>query len=183
MQYLTQDTAAVDMRAMSIRAVVTDIDGVLTNGTFGYATEDTMKFFDAHDGQGLVIVKDLGFVTGVISGKSSEANRRRARELRLDFCCESVDNKIAMFLKVCHDFALKPSECLYVGDDLPDIPVLRAVGVGVAVANASPHLDRFALLKTQRTGGHGAVREAIDWLLQRQGKLEETVMRYANLTG
>lgn len=180
MIFLKVTPEEIDERASEIRAIITDIDGVWTNGHFGYANTDEIKFFNAHDGQGVVLAKKMGFIVGAISGKGAEANRRRARDLGIDFLHEGVKDKLAVFEEVCATYNLAPAECLYLGDDLPDIPVIIAAGIGIAVKNAMPVLDRFADLKTERVGGNGAVREVIDWLLERQGRAEAAIQLYAN---
>ena len=167
---------AVDPR--SIRAVVLDVDGVLTDGRIGYGGDDEIKFFDVKDGHAIKLLLRAGIKVGLLSGRASAANRRRAQELGLSFVYEGEKDKRAAFGRLLTQQTLTAEQVLYMGDDLVDIPVLRAAGVGVAVADAGPEVQRGADWVTAAPGGHGAVREAAVWLLKEQGKWDELIARY-----
>ena len=161
-----------------IRAVISDIDGVLTNGTVGYGAPDFIKFFNYRDGHWLKMAKRHGYIVGLISGRSSEANRRRAGELGLDFCKEDIINKITAFEEVLAEYDLKPEECLYVGDDIIDAPVMSRVGIAIAVADAVPALDEFAHWRLKTPGGHGVFVEILERLFRESGIWDEVLERY-----
>ena len=162
-----------------IRAVVLDVDGVLTDGRIGYgAAPDELKFFNVRDGHGIVLLRRAGYRVGILSGRSSGANRRRAEELSLDFVYEGERDKVSAFERLLSEQNLEAEECLYVGDDVVDIPVMRAAGVAVAVADAVPELDEHADWTTAAPGGHGAVREVAVWLLRQRGQWDELMRRY-----
>ena len=165
-------------RFQKIRAVISDIDGVLTDGTVGYGTSDFIKFFNYRDGHWMKMAKRQGYIVGLISGRSSEANRMRAKELGLDFCKEDRGNKLLAFEEVLAEFNLKPEECLYVGDDVIDAPVMRRAGIGVAVADAVPFLDEVADWRLNTPGGHGAFVEIFERLFKESGVYDEVLERY-----
>ena len=161
-----------------IRAIISDIDGVLTNGTVGYGLEDFVKFFNYRDGPWLKMAKRHGYIVGLISGRSSAANRKRAGELGLDFCKEDIHNKLTAFEEILAEYDLKPEECLYVGDDIIDAPVMSRVGIAVAVADAVPVLDEFADWRLQTPGGRGVFVEILDRLFRESGIMDEVLERY-----
>ena len=163
----------------NIDIVVLDIDGVLTDARIGYAgDEHEIKFFNVRDGLGINLLRRAGFRVGLLSGRGSEANRRRARELALDFIIEGEKDKAAGFDRLLHDLGATPEQCCYLGDDLIDLPVLRRVGLAVAVADAAEEVKRVAAVVTRRKGGQGAVRELAEWLLKEQGRWTEVIEAY-----
>ena len=165
-------------KAQRIRALVLDIDGVLTDGRIGYVGETEVKAFHVRDGHGLKLARRAGLKVGALSGRASAANRRRAAELEFDFLYEGCKDKAAAFVGLLAEQGLRPEECLVIGDDLVDLPVLRAAGIAVAVADAIPELDAVCDFRTTLPGGAGAVREAIEWLLKETGRWEGLVQRY-----
>ena len=166
-------------RVEKIRAVILDVDGVLTDGRFGYAGDGgEVKFFHARDGHGIKLLRRAGLLVGILSGRGSAANRRRAVELGMHFVYEDEKNKRAAFERILAEQNLRAVECLYVGDDLVDVPVLRRAGIGVAVADAVPEARAAADWCTRAPGGAGAVREVAEWLLRKQGKWAEVTERY-----
>ncbi len=162
-----------------IRAVVMDIDGVLTDGRIGYgATPGEIKFFDVKDGHAIKLMQRAGLQVGVLSGRKSEANRQRCVELGLDFAYEGEKDKGAGLEKLLAERGLKGEECLYMGDDLIDLPPMRKCGIAVAVGDAVAEVVAEADWTTRAGGGRGAVREAGEWLLKQQGKWAEVTKRY-----
>lgn len=161
-----------------IKALVLDIDGVLTDGRMGYSAGDEIKFFNAHDGHGIKMLMRAGFKVGALSGRSAEANRKRAKELCFDFLYENKKNKKEAFAILLEENALKAEECLYIGDDVVDLPVLRQVGIGVTVADAPEYMDEYIDFRTKASGGYGAVREVCEWLLKQRGEWEKQMERY-----
>lgn len=163
---------------LKIKAVVLDVDGVLTDGRSGYSDDGEIKFFNMKDGHWMKMAMRTGLKVGMLSGRSCEANRRRAEELGLSFCYENCKDKLESFRKLLKELELKADECMYLGDDVIDMPVMKRAGVAVAVADAVPELDEVADFRTKLPGGHGAVYEAIRRLLQEQGKLDQVMERY-----
>ena len=163
-----------------IRAIVLDVDGVLTDGRIGYGggSPREIKFFDVRDGQGIRLALRAGLQVGILSGRKSQANRVRAKELGLSFLYEGCLDKLAGWEQMLADLGLKPEECMYIGDDVVDMPPMRRAGFPVAVADAAPELDSVAMFRTQHFGGRGAVREAIEILLKGQGKWDSVLEKY-----
>ena len=162
-----------------IKAIVCDVDGVLTDGRIGYRDDgNEIKFFHVRDGHGIVLALRAGLRVGILSGRRSLANRTRAEELKLSFLYEGCRNKAEGFRTLLAEQGLKPEECMYIGDDVVDMPPMRRAGFPVAVADAVPELDSVAVLRTQHSGGRGAVREAIDILLKGQGKWDSVLAKY-----
>lgn len=162
-----------------IRALILDVDGVLTDGRIGYGSQEgEIKFFDVKDGQGLALLRRAGLKAGILSGRASAANRQRAAELSLDFLYEGEKDKLAGFERLLREQALGSEECLYVGDDLVDLPVMRRAGLAAAVADAVPEVREAAHWVTEAPGGRGAVRELVTRLLKLQGKWDAVTACY-----
>lgn len=162
-----------------IKAIVLDIDGVLTDGRIGYRDDgNEIKFFHVRDGHGIVLARRAGLKVGILSGRRSLANEVRAQELKLDFLYQATLNKGDGFDKLLEEQGLTAEECMYVGDDLVDIPPMKKAGFAVAVGDGVPELDQVCHFRTKSTGGCGAVREAIEYLLKGQGKWEDLLARY-----
>ncbi len=161
-----------------IKALVLDIDGVMTDGRMGYSAGDEIKFFNAHDGHGIKMLMRAGFKVGALSGRQAVANRKRAEELAFDFLYENKKNKKEAFALLLEENSLKAEECLYIGDDVVDLPVIRRAGIGVVVADAPEFMDEYADFRTKAAGGYGAVREVCEWLLKQRGEWEKQMERY-----
>lgn len=150
----------------AIRLLVLDVDGVLTDGRLYFGVRgEVLKVFDVRDGYGLTALQRAGIAVAVISGRRSAAVRARCRELRVRYVLQGVSDKLAAFERLRTRLELSSSDCACVGDDLPDVPLLNAVGVSFAVADAHPQVRRAAMRVTRHGGGRGAVREVCDLLL------------------
>lgn len=172
--------AKVASKAKQISVLLMDVDGTLTDGSVTLAsTPDNhaleIKTFDAHDGQGLTLAVTAGLRTGVITGRSSAALRRRCKELDIEFVYEKQGHKIAAYEDVLRKTGAKESEVAFLGDDLPDLMVMRRVGLSVAVANAAPEVRRAADYRTKAPGGKGAAREVVELILKSKGVWEEMI--------
>lgn len=172
--------AKVASKAKQISVLLMDVDGTLTDGSVTLAsTPDNhaleVKTFDAHDGQGLTLAVTAGLRTGVITGRSSAALRRRCKELDVEFVYEKQGHKIAAYEDVLRKTGAKESEVAFLGDDLPDLTVMRRVGLSVAVANAAPEVRRAADYRTKAPGGKGAAREVVELILKSKGVWEEMI--------
>jgi len=167
----------VAARAKKIRVLIMDVDGVLTDGHIWLlsrrdGTASEIKGFSAYDGAGLKLARAAGLRTGIITGRESTAVAQRARECEIEFVYQHRATKMASFEEIVQITGAAKHEVAYVGDDLPDIPVMQRVGLAVAVANAAPEVKRAAHLVTKRSGGDGAVREVIELIVKAQGKWE-----------
>jgi 3-deoxy-D-manno-octulosonate 8-phosphate phosphatase (KDO 8-P phosphatase) len=170
--------AAVAARARKIRVLLMDVDGVLTAGQVylmpladGTAVE--MKAFHSQDGAGLKLARDAGLRTGVISGRESAAVTRRAQEVGMEFVFQGRGEKVPAYEEILRVAGVRDSDVAYIGDDLPDLPILERVGLAIAVANAVEEVRRAVHHVTRRTGGDAGVREAIEGILKAQGKWRE----------
>lgn len=161
-----------------IRAVVLDIDGVLTDGRVGYDGERKIKFFNYRDGHWIKLALRSGLLVGALSGARSPANAQRAEELGFSFLREGVKDKLEGFGQLVADLGVAPEQCLYMGDDVMDMPPMRRAGVAVAVRDGVPELDEVADWRTETPGGHGAVCEVVRKLLAAQGKLDAALEKY-----
>jgi 3-deoxy-D-manno-octulosonate 8-phosphate phosphatase (KDO 8-P phosphatase) len=168
-------------RASAVRLALFDVDGVLTDGRLFYGPAgEAMKVFDILDGHGLKMLAQSGVATGLISGRHSDAAASRATELGIAHVILGVDDKLAHFERLRARLGIEASKCAFVGDDLPDIPVLARCGLAVAVANAVPEVKAIAHLVTQAAGGHGAVREFCEFVMRAQGTLEGAAVRHGD---
>jgi 3-deoxy-D-manno-octulosonate 8-phosphate phosphatase (KDO 8-P phosphatase) len=157
----------VEERAAKIKLLLMDCDGVLTDGRL-YFTEngEEIKVFNVKDGQGIADWHEKGFISGIISGRNSKAVERRANELGIKYVKQGSKDKIKDFEDILTDSDVTNDETAYIGDDLPDIQILKLVGLAVAVADAEKELFEHSHIKTNKDGGYGAVREVIDFMLK-----------------
>jgi 3-deoxy-D-manno-octulosonate 8-phosphate phosphatase (KDO 8-P phosphatase) len=156
----------VEERAAKIKLLLMDCDGVLTDGRL-YFTEngEEIKVFNVKDGQGIVTWHEKGFISGIISGRTSKAVERRANELGIKYVKLGSKNKVKDFEEILEDSDISAEETAFIGDDSPDIQILKLVGLSVAVADAEKTLFEYSHMKTSKDGGYGAVREVIDFIL------------------
>src|SRR5579862_2202591 len=148
-----------------------DVDGTMTAGgvTLLSQTEEIaveIKTFDAHDGQGLTLAHTAGLRTGCITGRQSSALLRRAREMNMEFVYMKQPLKIPAYEEILRKAGVPESAVAYVGDDLPDLPVMNRVGLAVAVGDAVPEVKKAAHYVTKARAGRGAIREAIELILK-----------------
>lgn len=163
----------------AIRAVILDVDGVLTDGGI-YVGDDGAEFkrFHTWDGAGIKYLLRSGIQVALLSGRRSQAVEHRARELGITHVRQEAKNKLPVYEELLKELGLPDEAVCYVGDDLPDIPVLRRAGVAVAVGSARPEVRAVAHVVLDAPGGHGAVRELVERLLKAQGKWEALLARY-----
>jgi 3-deoxy-D-manno-octulosonate 8-phosphate phosphatase (KDO 8-P phosphatase) len=149
-----------------VRALVLDVDGVLTDGGMYYGPQgEGLKRFNVKDGLGLRLIGEAGIVIALISGENSEIVRRRAEKLKIDDVFVGVEDKLQTLKTFLVVKKLSLEDVAYVGDDLNDLPVLKAVGLPIAVADAVAQVKKAARWVTSRRGGDAAVREVCDALL------------------
>jgi 3-deoxy-D-manno-octulosonate 8-phosphate phosphatase (KDO 8-P phosphatase) len=152
--------------------LVLDVDGVLTDGLLIWSSGgEDIKHFNVHDGYGLAMARRAGLVLAIITARESQAARLRAEELHFHEFFVGHFEKIESYKQLKIKYNLTDDQIAYMGDDWFDLPVIRACGVGVAVANARPEVKKQAAYVTRTRGGDGAVREFIEMVLRAQGKL------------
>ena len=153
----------------NIQLFVMDVDGVLTDGSIAYDSHGgEIKVFNARDGLGLKQLAKSGIDLAIISGRSSKALEYRAQELHIEHLYMAISDKLSVLTELSNRLSIPMEAIAYIGDDLPDLPCLKAVGYPMAVSNADPTLKTVASLVTTQHGGRGAVREACDWILNNE---------------
>ena len=171
---------ALKKRASQIRVLLMDVDGTMTDGGVSLLSQPDgsaleIKTFDAHDGQGLTLANTAGIRTGCITGRESPALLRRANEMKMEFIYMKRALKMPAYEEILKIAGVGDSAVAFVGDDLPDIPLMRRSGLAVAVGDAVPEVKKAAHYTTKALAGHGAIREAIELILKSKGIWEEMI--------
>ncbi|MFB3145382.1 MAG: KdsC family phosphatase [Candidatus Methylomirabilales bacterium] len=157
-------------RAKGIRLLLLDVDGVLTDGRIVYGNAGLeVLAFHVRDGLAIKAAQGAGITVGLVSGRKSEALLRRAEELGLVEVHTGVEDKVGVYRELLMRYHLDDAGVAYMGDDLPDLPLLQRAGLAISVADAPVEVRSAAHLVTSLPGGKGAVREAVEWLLKSQG--------------
>ncbi|MGB0013227.1 MAG: HAD-IIIA family hydrolase [Candidatus Sulfotelmatobacter sp.] len=174
MARISKIAPALRKRAAQIKLLLMDVDGTMTDGgvtllsqTDGTALE--IKTFDAHDGQGLTLAQTAGLRTGCITGRESAALLRRAHEMKMEFIYMKQPLKMPAYEEILQKAGVTDVAVAYIGDDLPDIPLLRRAGLAIAVGDAVPEVKDAAHYTTKANAGRGAVREAVELILKSKG--------------
>lgn len=172
--------AGLAKRAKQIQVLLMDVDGTLTDGGVAFLSQPDgsaleIKTFDAQDGLGLTLAHTAGLRTGCITGRESAALTRRAHEMKMEFIYQKQPVKIPAFEEILQISGVPESAVAYVGDDLPDLPVLRRVGLAVAVGNAVLEVKLAAHYVTRAAAGRGAIREAVELILKSKGIWDEMI--------
>src|SRR4029077_9215120 len=193
-------------RAKKIKVVLFDVDGVLTDGSiwlfpapatgprstdahaqkhadlprFGIISQNMIeaKGFNAHDGTGISLARLGGLKTGMVTTRISETVALRARDLKIDFLFQGAHNKSEILDKIVAESGFTEEQICYVGDDVIDLPIMLRCGLAIAVANARPQVKAIAHHETPSRGGHGAGRDAVEYILEAQGTLAKVVDAY-----
>ena len=174
------DASDLDRRLARVQLLLLDVDGVLTDGGVTWNNQGIeSKTFHIRDGLGLRAWQKAGGRTGIVTGRSSHVVQLRADELGIGIVRQGVDDKLAAAESLLAEYGLSWEQTAFVGDDLPDLPVVSRCGVGVAVADACPELIAAATIVTRLPGGRGAVREVIERMLKARGIWDAVVARYA----
>ena len=167
------------LRAARVSLLVLDVDGVLTDGRIIYADYgDELKCFDVQDGAGLVFWNRVGLKSAIITARKSRLVKRRAKEMRVDVLAQGCLLKLPCYERVLKRFRVSDEQVCAIGDDLMELPILRRVGLAVAVPNAVDEVKQASHYVTQRAGGRGAVREVVDLILKAKGLREQVLQRY-----
>jgi len=173
----------LEERARKIKLLLMDVDGVLTDGKLYYlpGPDGEMvetKGFDSHDGVGLRSAHEVGLRTGIISGRQSPAVVTRARILGVTYIYQNCWEKLSAYKQILTEAEVGEEEAAFIGDDFTDVPVMKRVGLAIAVANAREEVKAMAHYVTNSRGGSGAVREAIELILRAQNKWQIVLDRY-----
>jgi 3-deoxy-D-manno-octulosonate 8-phosphate phosphatase (KDO 8-P phosphatase) len=196
LEFSAMPKLSAQARARKIKLLLFDVDGVLTDGKLYFLperlqTSDSqqtaqhtaqsqieIKGFHAHDGASISLARIGGIETGLITKRSSDTVALRARDLKLEYIYQGVDDKRACFDAIVQKAGLQPEQAAFVGDDVIDLPAMRAGGFAVAVKNARTEVKNEAHYVTPHAGGEGALRDAVEFILKAQGKWKRVVEEY-----
>lgn len=168
-------------KAAKIKAAVFDVDGVMTDASLTFDENGVeYKTFNAKDGQGVILLNKAGIVTAIITARENGTVRYRFKNLGMTKLYEGCKNKIAALRDFMEEFNLKPEEIAYMGDDLPDICVLKTVGLPCCPNDAVDEVREHALFLSSKNGGRGAVREMCNFILKSTGKYDQVVSEIIN---
>jgi 3-deoxy-D-manno-octulosonate 8-phosphate phosphatase (KDO 8-P phosphatase) len=171
-------TEALAERCRRLKLLLTDVDGVMTDGKILLMPGGgEMKSFHVRDGLAISLARDAGLKSGLVSGRSSAEVARRAAELGMDIVRQGVADKAACLAEILGATDLRADQVAYMGDDVNDLPVMRAVGLSAAPADADPEVRRTASLVTERRGGEGCLRELVEVILRARGELHGAIRR------
>lgn len=166
-------------RCQPIELIVADVDGVFTDGSIIFNNDGIeTKRFHIRDGLGIKLWQWAGGKFAIVTGRSSHIVNVRAAELGIDVVRQGIEHKLAVVREIAGQFRLSAEQVCYIGDDLPDLPVVRFAGLGVAVADACAELRDVAAYVTQVAGGQGAVRETVELILKSQQRWDDVIQKY-----
>jgi 3-deoxy-D-manno-octulosonate 8-phosphate phosphatase (KDO 8-P phosphatase) len=166
-------------KARAIKLFILDVDGVLTDGTIYYGKDGIeMKGFHIYDGFGIKLLQKTGVEVAIISGKNSDAVRRRLEDLKLQHVYLGHEDKLIPYAELKQKLQLRDHAIAYMGDDLLDLPILCRAGLSISVPQAPRHLHQHVDLITNKKGGKGAVREACEFIMEAQGTFHSMVQSY-----
>lgn len=171
--------APLRRKARKIKLLLLDVDGVLTDG--GIVIDERgleSKRFDVRDGQGITLLKRAGVEVGFVSGRSSGAVRQRAGDLGVKWVFQGIQNKAEIYQRIKKRTGLKDEQIAYAGDDMVDMPILRAVGLAITVPDGWPGIRPVVDYVTEAAGGHGAVREISELILTAQNLWKDLIDKY-----
>jgi 3-deoxy-D-manno-octulosonate 8-phosphate phosphatase (KDO 8-P phosphatase) len=173
-------SAALKKRAAQVKVLLMDVDGTMTDGSVTLLSQSDgsaleIKSFDAHDGQGLTLAHTAGLRTGCITGRESSALLRRAHEMKMEFIYMKQPLKMPAYEDILRIAGMSDAAVAYIGDDLPDIPLMRRAGLAVAVGDAVPEVKDAAHYVTKAVAGRGAIREAVELVLKSKGVWQEMI--------
>ena len=164
-----ESAESLSQRASAVRMLLLDVDGILTDGRLYFSNSgEEMKSFHSLDGQGMRFAMQAGIAVGIITGRESALVARRCEDLGIGIVYQGVEDKSAALDAICAEHAIAPEAIAYAGDDAPDLPVMRRVGLAVSVPLGHACAREAAHAVTEAQGGSGAVRELIDFILASQ---------------
>jgi 3-deoxy-D-manno-octulosonate 8-phosphate phosphatase (KDO 8-P phosphatase) len=162
-----------------VELVLSDVDGVLTDGGIFFDNQGIeLKKFHIRDGLGIKLWQKAGFKFGILTARASHIVKVRAAELGIEVVRQGFETKLPVAREILKSLDLSPEQCCYIGDDLTDLPVIRNVGLGIAVADAAADVRAAATHTTKLGGGQGAVREALEMILKAKGRWDELMRPY-----
>ncbi|QTA78617.1 3-deoxy-D-manno-octulosonate 8-phosphatase [Desulfonema limicola] len=168
-------------RIKQVKLLLLDVDGVLTDGTIIYHDNgDEIKIFNVKDGLGLRLLMDSGIQAGIVTGRASQALLHRCKNLGINLIFDKIKDKASVLDIIVQKTSFMPRQMAFMGDDLPDLPLMRLTGISAAVADAHEQVRKYADIITVNKGGHGAVRELCEIILDTQGFWDKIKESYIN---
>jgi YrbI family 3-deoxy-D-manno-octulosonate 8-phosphate phosphatase len=162
-----------------VELILSDVDGVLTDGGILFDNQGIeIKKFHIRDGLGIKLWQRAGFKFGILTARTSQIVKVRAGELGIDIVRQGFETKLPVAQEILRELHLAPEQCCYIGDDLTDLPVIRHVGLGVAVADAASEVQAAAGHVTKLPGGQGAVREVVELVLKAKSRWDDLIQKY-----
>jgi len=176
---MTTETASISEQLKRVRLLLLDVDGVLTDGKIIYNDQGAeIKEFNVRDGLGIRMLILADIKVGIVTGRSCPALRHRCNNLGIDLVLDGVQNKAEVLEDILQKHHADPNQIAFMGDDLPDLPLMRRVGLSIAVADAHPLVTADAQMVTVSPGGNGAVREVCEAVLKAQELWKTTLERF-----
>lgn len=161
------------------KLVITDIDGVWTDGGMYYTADgDVMKRFSVKDGWGVIFLREFGIPVAIMTGENTQIVQKRAEKLKIKYCFLGVKDKVAQAEALCSELGITLQEVAFIGDDLNDLPLLRRVGFSASPSNTPEYVKRHVQYVTLAHGGYGAFREFVEKLLADHGILDKVIEKY-----
>ena len=169
----------IQTKLKKIKLLLLDVDGILTDGSIMYTGNgEEIKIFNAKDGLGIKLLINAGIKVGIITGRKSQALTSRCHDLGIDIVFDGIQNKIKALETILKQTKITPEETAFAGDDLPDLPVMKRVGLSITVPDASRHVIDRADMVTAFQGGHGAVRQICEDILKAKNLWEKTMAEF-----
>jgi len=160
------------------KLILTDIDGVWTDGGMYYdQTGNEWKKFNTSDSAGVLFARKLNIELGIITGEDTEIVKRRAEKLKIKYLYLGISDKLPVAQKLCEELGITLNEVAYIGDDIGDLELLKAVGIASAPANAPDYIKKYVDYVTTKKGGEGAFREFVEWMISKEMDIEELISR------
>ncbi len=173
------NTSTLSEKLKHIQLLLLDVDGVLTDGSIIYDDKaNEIKVFNAKDGFGLKLVMSAGIKVGLVTGRTSKALHRRCRDLGIRYIYDGVQQKARLLDKITAETGVAADNAAFIGDDLPDLPLMKRIGLSIAVADAHELVRHHSDWVTSAPGGRGAVREVCDAMLKARGDWEKMLEQY-----
>jgi 3-deoxy-D-manno-octulosonate 8-phosphate phosphatase (KDO 8-P phosphatase) len=176
---MAENTSILQSKLKRIQLLLLDVDGVLTRGDIIYDDNgQEIKVFNVKDGLGLRLIAEAGITVGVVTGRSSMALKLRCNNIGIEHIFDGVTDKAALLSRISDQTGVSAERTAYVGDDLPDLPIMTRVGVSIAVSDACEIVRQNAAMVTMSKGGRGAIREICETILKAQGLWEQALKRF-----
>lgn len=161
------------------KLILTDIDGVWTDGGMYYdQTGNEWKKFNTSDSAGILFCKKLNIPVGIITGENTEIVRRRSQKLKIDYLYQGINDKIKVAIELCEQLNIDLSEVAYIGDDIGDIPLLKAAGFSACPNNSPDYIKKITHLVTKKNGGEGSFREFVEDILKKNNLLDDVLSNF-----